>query len=62
MDMELKLQPDIKAAVEMDGALQIDFNNSLVYESIENEEAFLFVKSPDDSKQIKIRFVKVKKE
>ena len=58
--MELKLQPEIKAAIDVDGSLIIDFNNSMVYENIENEEAFLFVKSLDDSKQIKIRFIKIK--
>lgn len=57
--MELKLQPNIKAAVEIDGVLTIDFNNSVVYETIENEEAFFYIKTPDDSKQVKIRFVKV---
>lgn len=58
--MELKLQPEIKAAVEIDGTLIIDFNNSVVYETIEGEEAFFYIKTPDDSKQIKVRFVKAK--
>jgi hypothetical protein len=60
--MELKLQPEIRAAVEIDGTLAIDFNNSMVYENIDKEEAFFYIKTPDDSKQIKIRFVKPKKE
>lgn len=60
--MELKLQPDIRAAVEIDGVVSIDFANSLVYEKIENEEAFFYIKNADDSKQIKIKFLKIKKE
>jgi hypothetical protein len=56
--MELKLQDKIKAAVEVDGQVVINMENSLVYESIENEEAFIYIKSKEGSKEIKIRFLK----
>ena len=61
--MEVKLQEKIKAAVEINGQLFIDFSNSLVYENIGKEEAFIYIKTvPDvstgESKEIKIRFLK----
>jgi hypothetical protein len=56
--MEVKLQEKIKAAVEIDGSLSINFDNSLVYENIGNEEAFIYIKSSVDNKEIKIRFIK----
>ena len=61
--MEVKLREKIKAAVEIDGQLFIDFSSSLVYENIGKEEAFIYVKSIPDtstgiSKEIKIRFLK----
>ena len=65
--MELKLQEKVKAAVEINGELLINFDNCLVYENINKEEAFFYIKTiPDPStgicKEIKIRFIKVKTE
>lgn len=60
--MELKLQPDIKAAVEIDGQPIINLENSVVYENIGKEEAFLYIKSIIDNKEIKIKFLKNKEE
>lgn len=58
--MELKLADKIKAAVEVDGAVIIKMENSQVFESIEREEAFFYIKSTDETgKEIKIRFSKV---
>lgn len=54
---ELKLQEKIKAAVEVDGTLIINMENSQVYESIGDQEAFFYIKS-NDGKEIKIRFAK----
>jgi hypothetical protein len=56
--MELKLSDKIKAAVEIDGQSIITIENSTVYENIGNEEAFLYIKTLDGSKEIKIRFLK----
>ena len=56
---ELKLVDKIKAAVEVDGQVIINMENSQVFENIGNEEAFLFIKSNDGKgKEIKIRFLK----
>lgn len=55
--MELKLAEKVKAAVELDGQVVINMDNSSVYESIEKEEMFLYIKSTD-GKEIKIRFLK----
>jgi hypothetical protein len=56
--MELKLSDKVKAAVEVDGQIVINIENSEVYENIGKEEAFLYIKSTIDNKQIKIRFLK----
>jgi len=56
--MEVKLQEKIKAAVEVDGKPYLNFENSMVYENIEGEEMFLYLKSNIEGKEIKIRFIK----
>ena len=56
--MELKLQDKIKAAVEIDGQVVINMDNSIVYESIEDKEAYFYIKAIDGTKEIKIRFLK----
>jgi hypothetical protein len=55
--MELKLEPTVKAAVELNGEVIINMENSLVYENIGDTEMFLYIKSTD-GKEIKIRFLK----
>lgn len=55
--MELKLAEKIKAAVELNGEVIINMENSQVFENIGNEEAFFYIKS-NDGKEIKIRFSK----
>lgn len=55
---ELKLQDKVKAAVEVNGEIIINMDNSLVYENIGNEEAFFYIKS-NDGKEVKIRFLKM---
>ena len=61
--MELKLNDKVKAAVEVDGVVVINMENCQVFENIEKEEAFIYIKnSLDESgkpgKEIKIRFLK----
>ena len=65
--MELKLNEKIKAAVEVNGEVIINMENSQVYETIEKDEAFIYVKSillPDPSTgeskeiEVKVRFLK----
>ena len=61
--MKLKLADNVKANVEIDDVLVINMENSLVYESIESEEAFIYIKSVSDKpdepiKEVKIRFLK----
>ena len=55
--MELKLNPDIRAAVQINNETIVNLDNSLVYESIDYNEAYIFIRSAD-GKEIKIRFVK----
>jgi hypothetical protein len=61
--MELKIADKIKAAVEVDGELLINLENSEVYESINKDEAFIYIKNTLDEpgkpgREIKIRFLK----
>jgi len=56
--MEVKLSDKIVAAVEINGELLINFDNCLVYENIGTEDAFLYIKSVSDNKEVKIRFLK----
>jgi len=59
--MELKLNEKVQAAVEVDGQIIINMENSQVYESIDKEEAFIYIKSiidPSTTKEVKIRFLK----
>jgi hypothetical protein len=56
--MELKINDKIKAAVELDGEVIINMENSSVYESIGKEEAFIYIKSKETAKEIKVRFLK----
>jgi hypothetical protein len=61
--MELKQNEKIKAAVEVNGTVIINMDNSQVYETIEKDEAFIYISSlPDPStgefNSVKIRFLK----
>jgi len=57
--MELKLADKINAAVQIGDETIINMENSVVYESIENDkEAFIYIKSADGTKEVKIRFLK----
>jgi len=53
----MKLEKDIKAAVEIDGQVVISMENSQVFQNIGKEEAFLYIKSTD-GKEVKVRFLK----
>jgi len=55
--MELKLQENIKAAVEVDGKVIINVENSTVYFDTMDEDMFIYVKS-SEGKEIKIKFKK----
>lgn len=61
--MELKLNEKVKAAVEVDGQVIINMENSQVYETIGTDEAYVYITTiPDPStgefRSIKIRFLK----
>lgn len=57
--MELKIADKILAAVEVNGELVVNFENSVVYENIGEDEAFLYIRSnAPEGKEVKMRFVK----
>jgi len=61
--MELKLNEKVQAAVEIDGTVIINMENSQVFETIEKEEAFIYISTPPDPstgdfRSVKIRFLK----
>jgi hypothetical protein len=55
--MELKLQEKIKAAIEIDGNIIINMENSQVFAHIADDQAFFYIKS-NDGKEVKLRFIK----
>jgi len=56
--MELKLQENIKAAVEVDGEVIINMENSTVYfDNSVDEDMYLYIKS-SEGKEIKVRLAK----
>lgn len=56
--MEVKIAQNVMAAVEIDGELIANFDNSATYESISDNEAFFYIKNLTNNKEIKIRFLK----
>jgi hypothetical protein len=61
--MEVKQNEKVKAAVEINGQVIINMENSQVFETINKEEAFFYISSvPDPStgevNSVKIRFLK----
>jgi hypothetical protein len=57
--MELKLVKNIMAAIEINSELLVNFENSVVYENIGEEEVFLYIRSnTPEGKEVKMRFIK----
>lgn len=55
--MELKYNEKITASVEIDDNIIISPDDCTVYEKIENDQAFIYIKNSSD-KKIKIKFSK----
>jgi len=55
--MNLNLEKNIKAAVEINGTSFITSENSYLYQHMDEKDIFLFIKS-DDGKEIKIKISK----
>jgi len=56
--MKLKFEEDIKVAVEVDGKPFISMEEGILFEHVGDNEAFLYIKNEDESKQIKIKIEK----
>lgn len=56
--MKLKFEEGVKVAVEVDGNPFITMQEGLLFEQIEDDKAFLYIKTEDEKKQIKIRIEK----
>ena len=56
--MELKLEKNIEAVVEINGELFINFNDSFLYQAIKNDKASFYIKSKNKEKEVKIRILK----
>ncbi|MFW6311744.1 MAG: hypothetical protein ACOC1K_05860 [Nanoarchaeota archaeon] len=54
----LKRRDDIKVAVTVDDKPHITSDEGVVYEAIEDHQAYLFIKTKDESKNIKIKLFK----
>ena len=55
--MQLKLNDKVTAAVETNEGVIINLENSQVFENIETNEGYIYIKSTVNDKFIKIRFV-----
>ena len=56
--MELSLEKGVKVAVEVDGSTFINSLEGKLYQRIEDDKAFLMIKSAKGDKEIKIQIVK----
>jgi len=56
--MKLKFEEDLKVAVEVDGKPFITMEEGMLYEQVEKDSAYLYIKTEDEKKQIKIRIEK----
>lgn len=56
--MKLTLEKDMKTAIEINGVKFIEAENSTLYQNIENNEIFLYIKSNNENKELKIRIIK----
>lgn len=60
--MKLKLEKDIKVAVEINGVNYINMDNGQLFQNIDDEDnqILFYIKSPTEQKEIKIKLVKEK--
>lgn len=59
MGKKLKLEKDIKAAVQINGVPFVSLEDSMLYQDTEDpNEILIYIKTQDSSKEIKIRIVK----
>jgi len=55
---ELKKHDDIKVGVVIDGSTYLSMEESVLHEYVTNDEALLYIKSKDGTKEIKIKITK----
>ena len=55
---ELKKQDDIKVGVVLDGSTYLTTEEGILFEYTTDDEALLYIKSKDGSKEIKIKITK----
>jgi len=60
--MKLKLEKDIKVAVEINGVNYINMDNGQLFQNIDDEDnqILFYIKSSTEQKEIKIKLVKEK--
>jgi len=60
--MKLKLEKDVKVAVEINGQKFVGLEDGILYQSIDDkeDEVFIFIKSSTDNKEMKIKMIKEK--
>ena len=55
---ELKKQDNLKVAVQVNGETLISEENGILYENTTDDLVFLYIKSEDGTKEIKIKITK----
>lgn len=58
--MKLKFEEKIKVAVEVDGKPFISSEEGVLFQHIGDDEAFLYIKNMDETKEIKVKITKDK--
>lgn len=56
--MKLTFEKDLKVAVEVNGEPFINLEKGVLYQSIGDNEAYLYIKNTDKDKEIKIKIIK----
>ena len=56
--MELRLQKGLKVVVQIDGSTYINSLEGRLFERVEDDKAFLMIKSEDGKKEVKIQIIK----
>lgn len=56
--MKLKIEKDVKVAVQINGEAFITSEDGVLWERVEDDKAFFMIKSNKDEKEIKIQITK----
>lgn len=56
--MKLTLEKDIRVAADINGEKFVGLEDGVLYQHMTDDEIFLFIKSKNEEKELKIRIIK----